>query len=110
MVGDGRRTPAESKIQAITKFPGPKSKTKICNFLGMSGYYSRFIGNYATIAEPLTHSLKGKDQKAKINWNSELEEAFYTLKKKWIKNPVLYASNYAEEFIIQTCASTKEWV
>lgn len=107
VVGDGCRTPTESKIQAITEFPEPKSKTEIRRFLGMSGYYSRYIRNYATIIEPLTRALKGKTRKAKIDWNPEMEAAFRTLKKKLTEKPVLYAPNYAEEFIIQTDASEK---
>lgn len=63
VVDDGRRTPAESKIQALTEFPAPKSKTEISCFPGMFGNYSRCIRNYAMKVEPLTQALNEKDRK-----------------------------------------------
>jgi len=58
IVGGGYRTPAEAKIQAVKDFPQPKTKTDVRAFLGLAGYYSRYIPNYATIACPLTDALK----------------------------------------------------
>lgn len=50
-VGDGRRIPAETKIQSITEFPMPKSKSEIRCFQGISDYYAAYIRNYVTIVE-----------------------------------------------------------
>lgn len=107
VVGDGLRTPAESKTQAITEFTTPKCKTEIRSFLSMSVYYGRYIRNYATIVDSLAHALKGKDRNAQIIWNFEMDEAFRILEQNLTENPVLFAPNYAEEFIIQIDASYK---
>lgn len=107
VVGKGRRKPSEIKIKAITDFPAPKSKTEIRRFLGMCGYYSRYIKNYAIIVEPLTRALKGKTKKEKVDWSPEMEKAFRELKDKLTRDPVLYAPDYTKEFIIQSDASDK---
>jgi hypothetical protein len=107
MVGNGQRTPTEAKIQAVIDFQTPRDKTQIRQFLGLSGYYARYIQNYAIIAEPLTRSLKGKNRKEEIEWTDECERAFTELKQKLTEKPVLYAPDFTKEFILQTDASDK---
>lgn len=105
VVGNGRRSPAEAKIQAVLDFPIPKSKTEIRQILGMVGYYARYIENYATIVEPLTRALKGKNRKESIEWSAEMQKAFEEVKRKLTDQPILYAPNYEHPFIVQTDAS-----
>lgn len=105
MVGGGCRTPAEAKVHAVLEFPVPRTKTQIRQFLGLSGYYSRYIKGYATIVEPLTRALKGKNRKEKIEWTEECEKAVKDLKQKLTDKPVLYAPDFTKEFIVQTDAS-----
>jgi hypothetical protein len=107
MVGGGCRTPTEAKIQAVLDFPTPENKTQIRQFLGLSGYYAKYIKEYAIIAEPLTRALKGKNRKEKVEWSAECDQAFQTLKQKLTEKPVLYAPDYSKEFVIQTDASDK---
>jgi hypothetical protein len=107
MVGGGRRTPTEAKIQAVVEFPTPRNKTQIRQFLGMSGYYARYIPNYAVIAEPLTRALKGKNRKEDVEWTEECDRAFKELKAKLTGKPVLYSPDFSKQFILQTDASDK---
>ncbi|GFW88350.1 retrovirus-related Pol polyprotein from transposon 297 [Trichonephila clavipes] len=100
IVGQGFRTPSEFKVQAVLEFPTPRTKTPIRAFLGLAGYYQKYINLFSVIAVPLTDALKGE-----ITWTTECENAFRELKGKLIDKPVLYAPNFEREFIVQTDAS-----
>ncbi|KAG8184898.1 hypothetical protein JTE90_017753 [Oedothorax gibbosus] len=105
VVGKGFRTPAEAKVQDVLDFKTPSSKSEIRAFLGLCGYYSRYIHNYSVIAAPLTDALKGKVKKCEVKWNEACEKAFCELKAKLTEKPVLYSPNFELEFIVQTDAS-----
>ncbi|GBM03940.1 Retrovirus-related Pol polyprotein from transposon 17.6 [Araneus ventricosus] len=105
VVGNGFRSPTEAKIQSIQAFPTPKTKTQVRAFLGLVGYYSRYIPLYSVIAAPLTDTLKGKAKRGDIDWTEACEEAFQELKGKLIDKPVLYSPNFNREFIVQTDSS-----
>ncbi|GFS75182.1 retrovirus-related Pol polyprotein from transposon 297 [Trichonephila clavipes] len=105
IVGQGFRTPSEIKIQAVLEFPTPRTKTQIRAFLGIAGYYQKYINLFSVIAAPLTDALKGRAKKGEIKWTTECENAFRELKGKLIDKPVLYAPNFEREFIVQTDAS-----
>ncbi|GFT00031.1 retrovirus-related Pol polyprotein from transposon 297 [Trichonephila clavipes] len=105
IVGQGFRTPSEIKVQAVLEFPTPRTKTQIRTFLGLAGYYQKYINLFSVIAAPLTDALKGRAKKGEITWTTECENAFRELKGKLIDKPVLYAPNFEREFIVQTDAS-----
>ncbi|GFW73186.1 retrovirus-related Pol polyprotein from transposon 297 [Trichonephila clavipes] len=69
------------------------------------GYYSHYIPNYSTIASPLTDALKGKIKKEKITWDEKCGKAFEELKAKLVSQPLLFAPDFATDFILQTDAS-----
>ncbi|GFU89526.1 retrovirus-related Pol polyprotein from transposon 297 [Trichonephila clavipes] len=104
IVGQGFRTPSEIKVQAVLEFPTPRTKTQIRAFLGLAGYYQKYINLFSVIAAPLTDALKGRAKKGEIKWTTECENAFRELKGKLIDKPVLYAPNFEREFIVQTDA------
>ncbi|GFV95826.1 retrovirus-related Pol polyprotein from transposon 297 [Trichonephila clavipes] len=104
-VETGFRTPSEIKVQAVLEFPTPRTKTQIRAFLGLAGYYQKYINLFSVIAAPLTDALKGRAKKGEITWTTECENAFRELKGKLIDKPVLYAPNFEREFIVQTDAS-----
>jgi hypothetical protein len=75
-----------SKVQEVLDWKSPRSVTQIHSFLGLAGYYRRFIPNFSKIAKRMTKLLE-KD--AKYIWSSKCEEAFLTLKKLLTTTPVL---------------------
>ncbi|GBN54808.1 Retrovirus-related Pol polyprotein from transposon 17.6 [Araneus ventricosus] len=74
-------------------------------FLGLVGYYAHYVKHFSLIAAPLTHVLKGKIKREKVNWTKDCDQAFKELKSRLKEMTVLYAPDYKREFIIQTDAS-----
>ena len=72
----------------------------------MTGYYRRFIANYAEIASPLTDLVK-KSAPNKVLWSDGCNSAFNTLKKLLCFSPVLSSPDFSREFILQTDASDR---
>ncbi|GFU03035.1 retrovirus-related Pol polyprotein from transposon 297 [Trichonephila clavipes] len=103
--GQGLRTPGELKVQVIKDFPISTSKTKVRAFLGLSGYYRRYIPEFSVIAAPLTDLLKCRNRKSIVDWNISCQNAFEELKTRLSKNPVLYSPDFTKPFIIQYDAS-----
>ncbi|GFV11154.1 retrovirus-related Pol polyprotein from transposon 17.6 [Trichonephila clavipes] len=90
----------------IKDFPIPTNKTQVRAFLGLSGYYRRYIPEFfSVIAAPLTDLLKGRNRKSTVDWNSSCQNAFEELKTRLSKNPVLYSPDFTKPFIIQCDAS-----
>ncbi|GBN98978.1 Transposon Ty3-G Gag-Pol polyprotein [Araneus ventricosus] len=98
--GGGVRSPAEAKIKAVMDFPTPTTKTLIRAFLGLAGYYAHYVKIFSLIAAPLTHALKDKVKKEKVNWTQDCDRAFTELRRRLTEMPVLYAPDYKREFII----------
>lgn len=101
IVGNGCLKTDPEKVKAIREFPTPKTVKQIRCFLGMSGWYQRFIANYAAIASPIT-DLIGKK---KFEWTDEAQQAFETLKHCLTTSPVLSHPDFKRPFIIQCDAS-----
>jgi hypothetical protein len=93
--------PDPEKIEAILSWPVPKSLTALRGFLGLTGFYRRFVRNYATIAAPLTDLLKV----TRFAWNLQAAEAFTTLKKAMTSTPVLILPDFSKPFMLETDAS-----
>lgn len=91
------------KVEAVKNFPVPKTQTKIKGFLGLSGFYRKFIKDYAAIAKPLTNCLK-KDQKINIHDKNFLK-AFNKLKALLISDPILAYPDFEKKFLLTTDAS-----
>lgn len=101
IVGNGCLKTDPDKVQAISNFPTPKTKKQIRSFLGMAGWYQRFIANYAAIASPIT-DLIGKPT---FHWTPEAQKAFETLKDCLTTSPVLSHPDFKRPFVIQCDAS-----
>jgi hypothetical protein len=87
-----------SKTKAMVEWPMPTSLTKGRAFLGLTGYYRKFIRNYGIIAKPLASLLK---QKA-FSWTNEVEEAFQSPKHAMCTTPVLILPDFNIQFEIET--------
>ncbi|GKA26248.1 putative reverse transcriptase domain-containing protein [Tanacetum coccineum] len=91
-----------SKIEAVKNWKAPRTLTEVRSFLGLAGYYHRFIKNFSKIAKSLTILT----QKCKIfDWGEEQELAFQTLKDKLCNAPVLALPDRPEDFVIYCYAS-----
>ena len=100
---DGVR-PDPKKIESIENFPTPKTTKQLKGFLGLAGYYRRFVPQFSKIAAPL-HKLLKKD--AKYEWEEEQENAFQSLKLKLMSQPILQYPDFSREFILTTDASNE---
>ncbi|GJX32029.1 putative reverse transcriptase domain-containing protein [Tanacetum coccineum] len=91
-----------SKIEAVKNYKTPRTPTEVRSFLGLAGYYCRFIENFSKIAKSLTILT----QKSKtFNWGEEHELAFQTLKDKLCNAPVLALPDGPEDFVVYCDAS-----
>lgn len=94
--------PNPAKIEAVTKFPQPKSPREIKQFLGLSGYYRRYVPDYAKIVKPLTKLLK---KNVIFNFDEKCITAFERCKVLLTTAPILQYPNFEEDFIVSTDAS-----
>lgn len=95
--------PNPKKIECVQKFPIPKTAKQIKQFLGLTGYYRKFIRDYSLIAKPMTIYLK-KD--AKLNMSDpRYQESFNTLKQLLTHDPILHYPDFTKKFTLTTDAS-----
>lgn len=92
-----------TKIDAMFNWPEPATIKALRGFLGLIGYYIRFIKNYGEISIPLTKLL----QKDQFNWGHEVAHSFQQLKQAIASTPVLALPNFSQPFIVETDASFK---
>lgn len=92
----------EEKVKAIKEWPIPKAVSEVRSFLGLAGFYRRFVRNFSTIALPLTALIK-KD--VSFHWTDKQELAFNELKDKLCNAPILVLPNFEKTFEIECDAS-----
>jgi hypothetical protein len=89
-----------AKIKDIVEWKTPKTLKKLRGFLGLTGYYRRFIQGYSTICQPLYHALK----KDNFQWGQQQEEAFQKLKTIMSTPPMLKLPDFTIPFVLETDA------
>ena len=89
-------------MQVIKNMNPPKMPKQVCAFLGLVGYYRKFIQNFAKIAKPLTLLTH---QQAKFKWTPAHHNAFLTLEESVIQVPILHYPNLKKCYIVYTDAS-----
>jgi hypothetical protein len=96
----------EGKVVAVKNFPVPSNTKQLKAFLGLAGYYRRFVPNFSPIAKPL-HRLICKNT-AYIRGNDQ-QEAFETLKNILCNQPLLQYPDFEKEFIV-TCDASADGI
>ena len=109
VVGNGDVCPKQSKLQAVEQFPVPSTKRQVRAFLGLTGYYRKFILDYATVAAPPTDLTK-KCAPSHVAWSVACSSSFDQLKKHLCSFPVPKSPNFNQQFILHTDASDRALV
>lgn len=104
VLGNGVIKPQVQKIQAMQTCPFPSTKKQVRSFLGLAGWYRRFIPHFATRAAPLT-DLTRKSGPNQIQWTEQSRVAFQNLRDALVTKPVLYSPDFEKMFVVQTDAS-----
>ncbi|CAM5153571.1 unnamed protein product [Eretmochelys imbricata] len=92
-MGQGTNSPLQAKVDAIQKWPVPKSKKQVQSFFGLADYYRRFVPQYSQIAA--------------VQWTEECQKVFNQLKAKLMSDPVLRALDFDKPFLVTTDASER---
>ncbi|KAJ7949788.1 Ty3/gypsy retrotransposon protein [Quillaja saponaria] len=93
----------KEKVATVQAWPIPTNVKKLRGFLGLTGYYRRFVKNYGLIARPLTNLTK----KNAFQWTSAANEAFSRLKEALTTVPVLRLPDFSQEFTVESDASSE---
>lgn len=101
--GDGVSTDP-SKVAAVQEWPTPTNCKQVRGFLGLTGYYRKFIKGYGSISRTLIDLLQ---KHTVFMWTDKEEEAFQQLKQAMLTAPVLALPNFHQPFVIETDASHK---
>ncbi|GJW53853.1 putative reverse transcriptase domain-containing protein [Tanacetum coccineum] len=93
-----------AKIEAVKNWPVPKSPTEVRQFMGLAGYYRRFIEGFSLIAKPLT---KLTQKNKRFEWGADEDEAFQKLKQDLCTAPILALPEGPDDFVVYCDASLK---
>jgi hypothetical protein len=92
------------KVEAVLKWEKPTNVTEIRSFLGLAGYYRRFIEGFSTIASPLTKLTR---KEVRFIWSKEYEESFQELKRRLTSTPVLALPSGTKGFMVYSDVSMR---
>lgn len=105
-MGKGQLATNPSLIKKIQGTERPATKKQIRSFLGLTGFYRRYIPDYSAVAIPLT-DLTRKGQPNKVKWEEPQEKAFQALRSKLASPPILQLPNFTKTFVLRTDASNR---
>lgn len=95
-------SPATEKTKLIEDCQPPKTSKQVKQFLGLAGYYRRFVPNFAHISVPLTRLLR---KSVAFNWTEQCQDAFLKLKTALVSPPILCFPDFTKQFHLWTDAS-----
>ena len=93
VVGEGCVRPEQAKVEAVREFQQPKTKKDVRAFLGLVGYYHRFLPNFSSITACLSDLTKSTAPNI-VEWTSDCDQAFRKLKASLSSQPVLTNPDY----------------
>ena len=93
-----------AKVEAVRSWSSPKNVTEVRSFLGLAGYYRRFVKDFSRIARPMTSLMK---KEKKFEWTVACEQAFMTLKERLTTAPVLTLPDPKLDYTVYSDASKK---
>ena len=105
-IGDGKISPQEAKILAVSNFKRPRTKKDVRCFLELAGYYRRYIKNFSGLTVPLSNLTKTLRSDSVI-WTDECQKAFDSLKVALTSRPTLTPPDYGKQFVLQTDTSDR---
>ncbi len=105
-LGHGQVRPQIDKTAAIAACPRPKTKKEVRQFLGLAGYYRRFIPDYSELTSPLTDLTK-KEVPDTVPWTERCQQAFTQVKAALCGGPLLHSPDFSLPFLLQTDASDR---
>lgn len=105
-IAEGTIRPEEDKLKKIKDAQPPRTKKELRAFLGLAGYYRKFVPNFATIALPLTDKTK-KGHPEHVKWDESCEKSFSTLKRKLCEKPVICMPDKDKVYTLRTDASDR---
>ena len=102
------------KVEAVAKWPTPKTVYDVRSFLGFVGYYRRFIKDFSKIAKPIREVITGLENQSKrsakktfVEWTEAADSAFEHLKKLCTSTPILAYPDYKLPFVLHTDSSSE---
>ncbi|XP_058752398.1 uncharacterized protein LOC131625563 [Vicia villosa] len=101
VISRGTVEPDAEKIKAILDWPQPRSLTTLRGFLGLTGFYHRFVKPYASLSAPLTDLLRS----TKFVWSTSAAAAFTELQQRMTDMPVLSLPDFTKKIVVETDAS-----
>jgi len=101
-VGLGRVQPRAKKVQAVLDFPAPTNRRQLQQFLGLAGYYRKFVPHFSHISAALSDLLK---EGTKFVWTAEAERGFLDLKSRLATQPILRPPDFGQPFSLAVDAS-----
>lgn len=104
IVSKGGLHPDPGRVEAVQRFPVPSDTTQLKQFLGIAGYYRRFVEQFADIAAPLYRLLRIG---VAFTWSSDCQQAFEELREKLATAPVLAFPTFDVPFGLMTYASER---
>ena len=106
IMSKGLIKPVPGKVDAILSAPRPRTKKEVRSFLGLVGYYRKFIPNFAAIAVPISDLTKN-GKATNVEWGEAQELAFTTLKSRITTAPILHLPDTEKTYVLRTDASDK---
>ena len=92
-------------VEKIANFPTPKNVDEVRSFLGLAGYYRRFVNNFGSIAKSLTAKTRKENTQKPFSWTDEDQKSIEKLRNYLISPPILAYPDFSQEFILFTDAS-----